>query len=119
MAEEEPVAEPEPDAEEPVPEEPEVEPSAAEADSRFRKCRPRAIEELADDVASSASKPSPPDTQQEASADAELPAEEAPADESISVKPVETVSPMDLVMDQRERARAGEGPEPPADAGDH
>lgn len=98
----EPEPEPEPTAAEPEPEEPEVEPSAAEADSALPRVSSHALEELADDVAATASKPSRRDTEQEAPADADAPAEEAPAEESITVKPVETVSPMDLVMDQSE-----------------
>ena len=68
-----------------------------------------AIEELAGDVASSASKPTRRQRPRP-SAD-ELPREEKPADEEISVKPVETVSPMDLVMSESEPEpeKAGRG----------
>jgi uncharacterized RDD family membrane protein YckC len=108
---EEPVAE-EPEAEEPVGEEPEADEPVAEepeADSELPRVSSPAIEELAGDVASSAAKPRR--RQRPRPSGQELPREEKPADEKIEVKPVETVSPMDLVMDESEPEpeKAGKG----------
>jgi hypothetical protein len=64
-----------------------------------------ALDELAGDVASTTSKPGrKPRKQAEP--------KKAPADEEITVKPVETVSPIDLVMDdaEDEPEKAGKGP---------
>jgi uncharacterized RDD family membrane protein YckC len=111
---EEPVAaEPEveePVAEEPVAEEPEVE-EPEDAGELARASSP-AIEELAGDVASSASASKPSRRRQRPRPSGkELPREEKPADEDITVKPVETVSPMDLVMTESEPQpeKAGKG----------
>jgi uncharacterized RDD family membrane protein YckC len=91
-----------PEVEEPVAEEPVAEEAEEpEAESGLPRVSSPAIEELAGDVASSASKPGSHPAQ---------PQEEAPADEEITVKPVETVSPMDLVMgdNESEQEQAGE-----------
>jgi uncharacterized RDD family membrane protein YckC len=91
-----------PEVEEPVAEEPVAEEAEEpEAESGLPRVSSPAIEELAGDVASSASKPGSRPAQ---------PKEEAPADEEITVKPVETVSPMDLVMgdNEPEQEQAGE-----------
>jgi uncharacterized RDD family membrane protein YckC len=102
--------EPEPEPELPTSMHDEPEPVAEEEpapESELPRVSSPAIEELAGDVASSASKPGRRPAE---------PKEEAPAaDEEITVKPVETVSPMDLVMDDSEpeaepaseRSRAG------------
>ncbi|MBN1528926.1 MAG: RDD family protein [Thermoleophilaceae bacterium] len=82
--------------------EPEDEPEA-DPDGALPRVSSPAIEELAGDVASSASKPG------------REPREKPSSDEDITVKPVETVSPMDLVMGDTEpepeqaseRSRAG------------
>ena len=105
----EPEAEREPEAELPLPE-----PAAeAETDSDEQESggdsmpsvSSDALDELAGDVASTTSKPGrKPRKQAEP--------KEAPADEEITVKPVETVSPIDLVMDdaEDEPEKAGKGP---------
>jgi uncharacterized RDD family membrane protein YckC len=108
---EEPVAE-EPEVEEPVAAEEPVAEAEAEAEEdedeadedegdELPSVSSPAIEELADDVASSASKPRRRRQRPRPSGE-ELPREEKPADEDITVKPVETVSPMDLVMSESE-----------------
>jgi uncharacterized RDD family membrane protein YckC len=125
-AAEEPEAElplPEPDGpedEEPEADEPELEPAAdaeaeAESDTGSDEEKPEeatlprvsspALDELADDVASTTSKP-----RRRPRKEAEP--EKAPADEPITVKPVKTVSPIDLVMDdaEDEPEKAGKGP---------
>ncbi len=103
---EEPEAElplPEPDdVEEPETEEEqeqELEPAAEAEDESMPRVSSAALDELAGDVASTTSKPGRKPSK---------PAEpkKAPADEEITVKPVETVSPIDLVMDD-----AGDEPE--------
>jgi len=127
-AEREPEAElplPEPEAELPLPdpeesepetEEQELEPAAeaeTETDSGEQESESDsmpsvssdALDELAGDVASTTSKPGrKPRKQAEP--------KKAPADEEITVKPVETVSPIDLVMDdaEDEPEKAGKGP---------
>jgi uncharacterized RDD family membrane protein YckC len=107
---EEPVAE-EPEVEEPVAdEEPVAEAEGEEGEGEeLPQVSSPAIEELAGDVASSASKPRP--RQRPRPSGDEPPSEEKPADEDITVKPVETVSPMDLVMSESEPApeKAGKG----------
>jgi uncharacterized RDD family membrane protein YckC len=96
---------PDPDeVEEPETEEQELEPAAesdtdsgeqeGERDSMSRVSS-AALDELAGDVASTTSKPG-----REPRKQAEP--KKAPADEEITVKPVETVSPIDLVMDDAE-----------------
>jgi uncharacterized RDD family membrane protein YckC len=122
-AEEQPVAE-EPVAEEPAAEEPEPEDRPEEDASDDGGVLPRvsspALEELADDVASSAATPRrrPRVRTPEESEGAAPEPEKAPADEPLTVKPVETVSPMDMVMaetdDESEPEQAEEGPRPPA-----
>jgi uncharacterized RDD family membrane protein YckC len=101
--------EPEPDPEPQLPTSMDDEPDRARApeaeepepESALPRVSSPAIEELAGDVASSASNPGSRPAQ---------PQEEAPADEEITVKPVETVSPMDLVMgdNEPEQEQAGE-----------
>jgi uncharacterized RDD family membrane protein YckC len=105
-------------AEEPEPVEPERAEPQAEAETEDAEAEPEqaprakerprlasaALEELVDDVAATAgTKPSRESKEDRTPAAAEGPGgEEATEDESVSVKPVETVSPIDLVMSQDE-----------------
>ena len=105
----------EPEAELPLPEpEPEEEPEAEPAGETMPFSSP-ALEELAGDVASSASKPARrrrKAAEPVAAEDSEATTEPPAKDEPVTVKPVETVSPMDLVMSEAEPEpeEAGKGP---------
>ncbi len=116
---------PEPEVEEPVAEEEPVADAETETETDSDEDKPAgdtlprvsspALDELADDVASTTSKPrrrARKEAEPVAAEESEAKTDKPDADEPITVKPVETVSPMDVVMAdaEGEPEKAGNGP---------